>query len=96
MERKKFKDIGSDFKHRHFSGEIIIIGCMRGYFKYPISYGNLEEVMIERGVKVDHTTIYRWIQKYAAEFYKRIRWYSQCSSDGWGLCQGERKMERSV
>ena len=39
--------------------------------------------MQERGVEVDYTTIYRWVQKYAPEFHKRIKWYGQCSSDSW-------------
>ena len=33
----------------------------------------MEEMMQERGVEVDYTTIYRWVQKYAPEFYKIIR-----------------------
>ncbi len=37
----------------------------------------------ERGIKVDHTTIYRWIQHYAPEFEKRIRWYARPSA--WSL-----------
>ena len=59
MEETKYIDSGSDFKNRHFSGEVII-GCMRWYLKYPISYRNLEEMMLERGIDVDYTTIYRW------------------------------------
>ena len=68
MKETKIIDVGADFKNRHFTGE-----CMRWYLKYPISYRNLEEMMKERGVEVDYTTIYRWVQKYAPEFYKIIR-----------------------
>ncbi|MSO14201.1 Transposase for insertion sequence-like element IS431mec [Rickettsiales endosymbiont of Trichoplax sp. H2] len=82
MEERKYIDAGTYFKNRHFSGELII-GCMRWYLKYLISYRNLEEMMQERGVEVDYTTIYRWIQKYAAEFHKRISWYSQVYSGSW-------------
>ena len=82
MPETKYIDSGSDFKNRHFSGEVII-GCMRWYLKYPISYRNLEEMMLERGVEVDYTTIYRWVQKYAPEFHKRIRWYSQVPGGSW-------------
>ena len=64
----------SDFKWRHFQGELIL-GCVRWYCKYGISYRELEEMMLERGMEVDHTTIYRWVQHYAPEIEKRLRWY---------------------
>ena len=48
----------SDFKWRHFAGDIIL-GCVRWYCKYGISYRELEEMMQERGLEVDHATIYR-------------------------------------
>ncbi len=47
--------------------------------RYPISYRQLTEMISERGVEVDHTTIYRWIQHYAPEFEKGIRWYARPS-----------------
>jgi IS6 family transposase len=56
----------SDFKWRHFRGEMIL-GCVRWYCKYGISYRDLEEMMLERGLDVDHTTLYRWVQHYAPE-----------------------------
>ena len=43
----------------------MILLCVRWYCKYGISYGDLEEMMGERGVGVDHTTLYRWVQRYA-------------------------------
>ena len=63
-----------DFKWRHYQGQIIL-SCVRWYCKYGISYRDLEEMMIERGVEVDHTTLYRWVQYYAPEIEKRLRWY---------------------
>src|SRR5579885_63832 len=75
--------MSEDFKWRHFQGEIIL-QCVRWYCRYGISYRDLEEMMEERGVKVDHTTIYRWVQHYAPEMEKRLRWYYRpklfCSS----------------
>ncbi|SHL68745.1 DDE domain-containing protein [Nitrosospira sp. Nsp11] len=64
----------SDFKWRHFRGELIL-GCVRWYCKYGISYRDLAEMMLERGLDVDHTTLYRWVQHYAPEMEKRLRWY---------------------
>jgi transposase-like protein len=64
----------SDFKWRHFAGGIILHG-VRWYCKYGISYRDLEEMLEERGIAVDHTTLYRWVQKYAPEIEKRLRWH---------------------
>ena len=54
------------FKHRHFQYDIVI-WAIRWYCKYGISYRKLKEMLSERGVKVDHSTIYRQVQKYAPE-----------------------------
>jgi IS6 family transposase len=59
----------SEFKCRHFEGEIIL-WAVRWYCRYGISYRDLEQMMGERGVSVDHCTIYRWVQKYAPEIEK--------------------------
>jgi transposase-like protein len=48
----------TNFKWKHYQPEIIIT-CVRWYLKYPLSYRNLEEMMEERNVEVDHTTIMR-------------------------------------
>ncbi|GAC1390695.1 MAG: hypothetical protein NVS4B11_28040 [Ktedonobacteraceae bacterium] len=45
------------FKWRHFQSEIILL-CVRWYLRYPLSSRQLEEMMWERGLSVDHTTIY--------------------------------------
>jgi transposase-like protein len=52
-----------DFKGSHFEKEIILWG-VRWYVAYPTSYRQLEEVMQERGVAVDHSTLNRWVIKY--------------------------------
>ena len=54
-----------DFKGSHFEREIVLWG-VRWYVAYPISYRQLEEVMEERGVKVDHSSLNRWVIKYVA------------------------------
>lgn len=60
------------FKGRHFAPEIIIL-CVRRYLRYALSLRNLEEIMAERNVEVDHVTIWRWIQYYAPELSRRCR-----------------------
>lgn len=47
----------TDFKWRHFQGDVIL-WAVRWYCRYPISYRDLEEMLAERGISVDHTTIY--------------------------------------
>lgn len=64
----------SPFKGRHFERHIIK-WAVRWYCKYGISYRQLQEMLAERGVNVDHTTIYRSVQLYAPEMEKRLRWY---------------------
>ncbi len=51
----------SDFKWRHFEPTIILL-CVRWYCRYSLSYRNLEEMMSERGLGVDHSTIFRWVR----------------------------------
>src|SRR3546814_13550458 len=62
----------TDLKWRHFQGDVIL-WAVRWYCRYPISYRDLEEMLAERGISVDHTTIYRWVQCYAPEMAKRLR-----------------------
>jgi transposase, IS6 family len=70
------------FKLRRFHA-LVILQCVRWYSKYTISYRQLEEMMGERGVAVDHTTIWRWIQHYAPQLEKEIRWYQGHTSGSW-------------
>lgn len=52
------------FKGAHFDKDIILT-CVRWYVAYPLSTRHLEEMMAERGVSVDHSTINRWVIKYS-------------------------------
>ncbi len=68
------------FKGRHFQRDIIL-WAVRWYCKYGISYRELQEMLAGRGVNVDHSTIYRWVQRYAPEMEKRLCWYWRSPSD---------------
>src|SRR5258707_14036300 len=70
------------FKWRHFEAEIILL-CVRWYVRYALSYRDIEELMQERGLSVDHTTIYRWVQRYAPELEKRCRPHLKTINDSW-------------
>jgi len=75
----------SDFKGRHFRGEIVL-WAVRWYCRYGVSYRDLEEMMAERGHRVDHSTIYRWVQHYAPEIERRMRWqWRRPRSDSWRM-----------
>ena len=70
------------FKGRQFTAEVIL-WAVRWYLMFPISYRDLELMLLDRGVEVDHTTIFRWIQAYAAELEKRIRPHLRMSNGSW-------------
>jgi putative transposase len=63
-------------KRLHYPLEIMLL-CVRWYAAYPLSLRNLEEMMLERGVIVDHATVHRWALKMlpvlAAVFRRRKR-----------------------
>ncbi len=59
------------FKGRHFDRTVILL-CVRWYLAYNLSLRNLEEMMAERGIKVDHATIHRWIIRYSPELLNRF------------------------
>src|SRR3989442_1593379 len=60
------------FKWRHFQAEIILC-AVRWYLPYALSDRNVEELLRERGVGVDHTTVFRWVRRYAPELDQRCR-----------------------
>src|SRR5205823_5976262 len=60
------------FKGRHFEAEIIVL-CVRWYLRFALSFRDLEEIMAERNLSVDHVTIWRWVQRYAPELNRRCR-----------------------
>src|SRR3954447_4782676 len=72
------------FRGRHFRDEIIVL-CVRWYLRYPLSYRNLEEMMAERGLTIDHSTIARWVLRYAPVLNKRIRSEMRNPNRSWRL-----------
>ena len=57
--------------------------AVRWYLMFPVSYRDLELMLADRGVEVDHSTIFRWIQAYAAELEKRLRPHLRLSNGSW-------------
>src|SRR5580692_7894905 len=70
------------FKGRHFDREIIVL-CVRWYLRYKLSFRDLVEMMVERGLSLAHTTIMRWIQHYAPEFEKRWNRFARPAGRSW-------------
>jgi hypothetical protein len=70
------------FKGRQFTAEVIL-WAVRWYLMFPVSYHDLELMLADRGVKIAHTTILRWVQTYAPEIEKRIRLHLRSSNGSW-------------
>jgi IS6 family transposase len=84
---------GALFRGRHFE-DVVIILCVRWYLRYSLSYRDLEEMMAERGLSVDHVTIWRWVQRYAPILNQRLRRELSASepilAGGRNVCPGRR------
>ena len=75
----KLKSLEELFAGRHFDRDVIIL-CVRWYLRYKLSLRDLVEMMAERGLSLAHTTILRWVRRFAPEFVKR--WNRFCRSTG--------------
>jgi transposase-like protein len=73
-----------EFKGSHFEREVILWG-VRWYVAYPISYRQIEEMMEERGVEVDHSTLNRWVVKYAPLLDQQFRARKRPVGSSWRL-----------
>ena len=70
------------FKGRQFEAEIIVLR-VRWYLRYPLSLRQLEEIMAERHLSVDHVTIWRWVQRYAPELNRRCQPELRSTNRSW-------------
>ena len=61
-----------DFKGRHYEAALIV-QAVSWYLRYPLSYRDIEELFLERGLEVDHSTLNRWVLAYAPLIEKRLR-----------------------
>ena len=72
------------FKGRHFDQSVILL-CVRWYLAYNLSLRNLEEMMAERGISVDHATVHRWVVRYAPDLLERFNWHKRSVSRKWHI-----------
>src|SRR5450756_2637357 len=70
------------YRRRAFDADIIEL-CVRWYITYRLSYRDLVEMMAERGIKVAHSTILRWVTRYVPEFEKRWARFSKTVGTSW-------------
>ena len=81
---KRAKAVPTEFKWRHFSPDIILL-CVRWYLTYRLSYRDLVEMMDERGLKIAHTTILRWVFNYSLAIKNRVKPYLQRNLKSWRM-----------
>lgn len=60
------------FKGRQYPGQVILL-AVRWYLRYPLAYLHVAEILSERGLSIDASCIWRWVQAYAPELDKRCR-----------------------
>jgi transposase-like protein len=61
----------------------VIAVAVRWYLRYGLSYRDVEELLGERGIVVDHVTVYRWVQTFTSEFIDAARPTRHASGDRW-------------
>jgi transposase-like protein len=74
----------SAFARYRFPPEVITL-AVRWYLRFGLSYRDVEELLAERGVEVDHVTVYRWVQRFAPEFIEAARARQQVVGDRWHI-----------
>ena len=70
------------FKWRQFEPEMILL-AVGWYLRFSLSYRDVEELLAERGLLVDHVTVWRWVQRYAPEIQRRLRPRLRPTNDSW-------------
>ncbi|NPD69300.1 IS6 family transposase [Acetobacteraceae bacterium] len=73
-----------EFKGSHFERDVIL-WRVRWYVAYPLSYRQIEEMMQERGVEVDHSTLHRWVLKYVPLLEKAFLGRKRLVGDSWRM-----------
>jgi transposase-like protein len=78
----KLKSLDELFAGRHFDRDVIIL-CVRWYLRYKLSLRDLVEMMAERGLSLAHTTILRWVRRFAPVFVKRWNRFGRPTGQSW-------------
>lgn len=70
------------FKGRQFTAGVIL-WAVRWYLQFPVSFRDVERMLADRGVSVNHTTVSRWTQRYTPEIEKRVRPHLRMTNGSW-------------
>ena len=62
---------------------ILILCAVRWYLRYSLSLRDVEELLDERGLQADHTTVWRWVQRYGPELEQRLRRHLKSTNKSW-------------
>lgn len=86
---KFFKVLRQEFEVIHFKGchfpKEIILMAIRWYIAYLLSYRHVEELMEERGLKLDHATVNRWVVKYSPTLESKFRQFKKPIGKSWRM-----------
>ena len=73
-----------DCKGAHYPSEVMLYSVFF-YVRYSVSYRDLEEIMAERGVSVDHATLNRWVIRYSPRIAEEAKKRQQPVADSWRM-----------
>ena len=73
-----------DFKWKHFKSDIIL-SAIRWYVAYPLSYRQVEEMLKERGLEVDHSSLQRWVVEYSPQLAKEFASHKKAVGKSWRM-----------
>jgi putative transposase len=77
-------NMGINFSGRHYPSDIIIM-ALRYYLAYKLSYREIEEIFAERNIHFDHSTLNRWVIKYAPQLEARFRKRKRKVASSWRM-----------
>jgi transposase, IS6 family len=80
--RRPVEVLPSGFAGFRFPAEVILL-AVRWYLRYGLSYRDLEELLAERGIEVDHVTLYRWVQRFTPQLVDAARSRRHSGGDRW-------------
>jgi putative transposase len=72
------------FKGKHFLKPIILMS-IRWYLAYALSYRNIEELLLERGLNIDHSTINRWVVEYSPQLLSKFKNRKKIVTNSWRM-----------
>src|SRR3954462_1782867 len=76
----------SAFAGFRFPSEVIVV-AVRWYLRFNLSYRDVEELLVERGVEVDHVTVFRWVQRFTLLLADAARFCRHSPGDRWHVVE---------